>query len=75
MMNQILVTVALLAAALGCRMDQASTPLNEGDVLGGDLSEVWSRNFEMAILSDYIYQLRTPASGIITWSEQERVDF
>ena len=74
-MNQILVTVALLAAALGCRMDQASTPLNEGDVLGGDLSEVWSRNFEMAILSDYIYQLRTPASGIIPWSEQERVDF
>lgn len=74
-MNPVVITIVLLAAALGCRMDKASISFNDGDALGDDLSDVWTRNFEMAILSDYIYQLRNPGKGIIPWSAQDQIDF
>lgn len=74
-MKNIFLAISLFAVAAGCRSDQASILLDTVDVMGTDPEDVWTRNHEMAILSDYIYQLRNPDKGFIPWSDQEHKDF
>lgn len=74
-MKNIFLAISLFAVAAGCRSDQASILLDTVDVMGTDPEDVWTRNHEMAILSDYIYQLRNPDKGFIPWSAQEHKDF